>query len=263
MRTSESIKSIAAALGAAQAEITPPVKDKEAKAGSYSYKYADLGSVIDALKAAFKEHHISYTQATDVTDAGMVLHTRLMHAESGEWIEGVYPLPPNPDPQKVGSALTYARRYSLCALVGITAEDDDDGQAAKDAGQPQGQKAKPPVIGALNKSHFDAAIRAFERVRVEILMGLKNKEMTYEDANARYSELRTGSVSYQVGNQAAKSVKTDLLLQQCRDEFPSYWQDGEDHKGIETRLKEMRDELTPKQTHPGIDADSPETYAAE
>lgn len=263
MKTSENIQHIAKALGAAQSAITPPVKDKTANAGSFSYKYADLGSVIDSLKEAFGKNDISYTQATDVTDAGMVLHTRLMHAESGEWIEGTYPLPPNPDPQKVGSALTYARRYSLCALVGITAEDDDDGQAAKDAGPPQGQKAKPPVIGALNKSHFDAAIRAFERVRVEILMSLKDGGLTYDEANARYNELRTGSVSYQVGNQAAKGVKTDLLLQQCRDEFPNLWHDGEDHKGIETRLKDMREELTPKQTHPGIDADDPKTYAAE
>ena len=254
MNTSESIKNIAAALGAAQGAITPPVKDKTAKAGSYSYKYADLGSVIESLKAAFAEHDISYTQATDVTDAGMVLHTRLMHAESGEWIEGTYPLPPNPDPQKVGSALTYARRYSLCALVGITAEDDDDGAGAKDAPESPPKPKKQPMLGALNKSEFDAAIRAFEFARVAILMELENNAMTHEEASDRYAELRAGKITYKVGNGPAKEVPTELLLRQCKDEATHMWNDNpqDNFKGISTRLVEMREALTPKQTHPGL-----------
>jgi hypothetical protein len=148
MSQSESVASIAAALAKAQGEMTAPKKDRTAKIasdkGKYEYSYADLASVIDCVRQALSKNGLSFTQTTGITERGMALETKLLHS-SGEWISSSYPLPAAGRPQEMGSALTYARRYSLCAMLGIAAEDDDDGNAAQQA-KPAQQKAPPPVV---------------------------------------------------------------------------------------------------------------------
>jgi len=71
-----------------------------------------------------------------------VLHTRLLHT-SGQWIASEHPLPMSGRPQEIGSALTYARRYSLSALIGIAADEDDDANAAEKRAAKNGN-GKPP-----------------------------------------------------------------------------------------------------------------------
>lgn len=78
------------------------------------------------------KHGLSFTAQPTLDGNGrFVLAYRLMHA-GGDSQEGVYPLPAQGSAQEYGSAITYARRYALCSVVGVAAEDDDDGQAAKD-----------------------------------------------------------------------------------------------------------------------------------
>jgi hypothetical protein len=86
--------------------------------------------VIDVSKAILAKHALAVSQPTMVTANGLVLVTRLMH-KSGEFIESSYPLPSGGKPQEMGSALTYARRYCYCAILGIAADSDDDGAAAQ------------------------------------------------------------------------------------------------------------------------------------
>lgn len=126
---SENINELAAALAKAQGEMQAPKKDKTAKAGTYSYGYADLASVIDAVRGPLSKHGLSFAQLVTMSERGITLQTTLMHS-SGQWIGCEYPLLPGGTAQARGSDLTYARRYSLCAITGIAAEDDDDGQAA-------------------------------------------------------------------------------------------------------------------------------------
>lgn len=128
MKTSESITKIAPALLQAQKSITFAAKD--AANPFFKSKYADLPTVIDAVKPALNGVGIVFIQTATPSEHGTLsLTTRLLH-ESGEWIEdtATAPLQKN-DPQGYGSAITYLRRYSLAAITGLY-QDDDDGQAA-------------------------------------------------------------------------------------------------------------------------------------
>ena len=123
MKTSESIKEIAAAMNKAQAHMTAAKKD--ANNTFFKSKYADLGSVILALKEAFADNGLCYTQSPVMDGNAVGVTTRIMHI-SGEWLEGTLTIPLTKlDPQGAGSAITYARRYALQSMAGVPAADDD------------------------------------------------------------------------------------------------------------------------------------------
>lgn len=122
--------SIAEALAAAQLEITDPAKDSINP--HFRSRYADLATVLKTVRPVLARHGIALVQSTQVEGERLVLVTRLMWR--GEEIESTYPVEPvKRDPQGYGSALTYARRYALQALVGVAADEDDDGNAASAA----------------------------------------------------------------------------------------------------------------------------------
>lgn len=134
MKTSEQIADLAKALAEAQSEIQPPAKDKTARVktkagGEYTFDYVDLASVLDAVRGPLAKHGLSISQGTAGENGKTALETRLMHV-SGQWMESAYPLSFQGSAQEKGSELTYARRYALCAMLGIAAEADDDGNAA-------------------------------------------------------------------------------------------------------------------------------------
>ena len=110
----------------------------------YTYKYADLADVSAALLPVMAALGLSWTCRPTLmpgTSALIVLHYRLEHAPSGENLEGFYPLPASGSPQQIGSAITYARRYSLCAVTGLAPHgDDDDGAAAEKYAQDDAQR---------------------------------------------------------------------------------------------------------------------------
>ena len=129
MNKSESIAALAAALATAQGSMKGAVKDSSNP--FFKSKYADLASVVEAIRAAFSANGLSYIQTIQPSDRDEVrVETMILHS-SGEWIScGVLALPVSKvDAQGYGSALTYARRYSLSAAVGV-APEDDDGNAA-------------------------------------------------------------------------------------------------------------------------------------
>ncbi|VWB08324.1 ERF family protein [Burkholderia lata] len=123
--TSESIAKFAPAF--LQAQKTIEFAKKESRNDHFKNSYADLSSVVDAVKPALNEAGIAYIQAPVPSDDGKLhMTTRLLH-ESGEWMEGTLVMPlPKQDPQGYGSAMTYARRYALAAITGLY-QDDDDG----------------------------------------------------------------------------------------------------------------------------------------
>lgn len=130
------VSELAKALAKAQGSFPSIPKNKtttvKTKTGaSYSYNYADLPSILDLTRKPLSENGLSVSQMTVVQEGAMMLLTRLMHA-SGEFIEASYPLPINATAQDMGSAITYARRYSLSPLIGIAPDDDDDGKAAQE-----------------------------------------------------------------------------------------------------------------------------------
>lgn len=128
---SQEIGELAAALAAAQATFTFAAKDSTAAMGSAGKrKYADLQSVLEAVRDGLTANGLAVIQAPMPADNGIKLRTTLAH-KSGQWMASELCLPQDKmgGVQGMGSALTYARRYALAAMVGI-AQDDDDGETA-------------------------------------------------------------------------------------------------------------------------------------
>lgn len=129
MIKSEQINEIAAALSKAQANIKGAIKDSSNP--FFKSKYADLESVIGCSREALSDNNLSFVQLTRVDGDKITLETMLMHS-SGQFIVSEYPIiTQKTDSQSIGSAITYARRYSLTAMLGIP-QVDDDGNAASD-----------------------------------------------------------------------------------------------------------------------------------
>ncbi len=143
MRTSEQINEIAGALAAAQMAFPAIKKGKTANVGTYSYAYADLADIFDAVRPILAGKGIATIQVMSGNEQGYELTTRLMHS-SGQWVETDFPLRMAGKIQEVGSELTYARRYALCGILGIAAEEDDDGKAANETKQQPRQQQRPP-----------------------------------------------------------------------------------------------------------------------
>lgn len=117
------------ALAKVQAELPVVGKDQKATVksdkGNYTYKYANLASVSAAILPMLAQHGLAWTTMPTLEDSKFGLRYELRHV-SGETLSGVYPLPTTTRPQEMGSAITYARRYALCAVTGLAPEEDDD-----------------------------------------------------------------------------------------------------------------------------------------
>lgn len=122
---------LAQALAKLQTRLPEIRKDQTANTGSYSYSYADLAQITRVLMPILGELGLSFTaKPTTTADGRFVLAYKLLHV-SGESEAGEYPLPTSGGPQAIGGAITYARRYCLCAVTGVAPEEDDDGAAAQ------------------------------------------------------------------------------------------------------------------------------------
>jgi hypothetical protein len=136
-RSSESVAALASALAKAQAELINPEKSLTATIrtgrpgdGERSFRYAPLSSGLDIVRKTLGQHEIATLQTTAIDQpTGMVNLTTTLARASGEWIASDWPvcaIAETANPQRMGAALTYARRYALFTLVGIAGEDDLD-----------------------------------------------------------------------------------------------------------------------------------------
>lgn len=126
MQKSESIKAIGAALMTFHVKVEKIPKD--AKNPFYNSTYASLPNILDAINIPLAESGLTYVQFPTGQNQ---LVTCLMHPESGEWMEAGYEMKPTKDdPQGRGSAITYQRRYALAAILGLSIDEDDDGNEA-------------------------------------------------------------------------------------------------------------------------------------
>jgi hypothetical protein len=129
---SEQTADLAAAMAKAQGQMKAATFNKTNP--HFKNKYADLAAVIEAIRKPFADNGLSYTQIMQIREGGLALVTTLRHA-TGQWVASEYPLPMAAKPQELGSALTYARRYSLSAIACIAADYDDDAEGAHTSGQ--------------------------------------------------------------------------------------------------------------------------------
>lgn len=159
MKHSEQLDKIGAALAKAQSEMEPAIKDKTNP--FFKANYADLASVWAACRKALADNGLSVAQGLGGTVSGDgYLWTTLLHS-SGQFITGECPMILGKrDPQGVGSAMTYYRRYGLAAILGIT-QEDDDAQGAMKPKQETKQEAAP-------NSTMDAAMDTVEKYKLKL-----------------------------------------------------------------------------------------------
>ena len=165
-RSSDTIATIAAALAKAQVELSNPEKSLVATIRSpfprepdRTFRYAPLSSGLDIVRKSLGRHEIATIQATEIDkEAGLLRLTTVLAHSSGEWISSEWPVCQISDiasAQRVGAALTYARRYALFALVGITGEDDLD---APDLGRDPNLAPEVPRRGSQWNGQATAAL---------------------------------------------------------------------------------------------------------
>ncbi len=160
MKCSNSTTQISAALAAAQGEMG--TAKKTADNPYFKSRYADLASCIEATRGALSAHGLAVVQTADCDGDLAIVETRLTHT-SGEYFESRTVLKPvKADPQGMGSAVTYARRYAYMAIVGLAAEDDDgnaasrpaDGQVTTEAMRPTARQTSTVQTDAKRKAYF-------------------------------------------------------------------------------------------------------------
>jgi hypothetical protein len=177
MNKSDSIKEIAKAMCAAQADMTGAKKSSNNP--FFKSKYSDLVSVVQAVKVPFADNGLSYVQFPIEENGRIGIETILMHV-SGEFLSNSFTVTlSKQDAQGAGSALTYCRRYSLQAIAGIPSEDDDGNSASapKPTYKQPAAQPKPPTI--TKKAILDAFKAAGTS---EVLDGKYKKALTTEFA---------------------------------------------------------------------------------
>jgi len=136
-RSSDTIATIAAALAKAQVELTNPekslvgtIRSPFPREADRTFRYAPLSSGLDIVRKGLGRHEIATIQSTEIDkEAGLLRLTTILAHSSGEWVSSEWPVCQISDiasAQRMGAALTYARRYALFTLVGIAGEDDLD-----------------------------------------------------------------------------------------------------------------------------------------
>ena len=189
-RSSESIGALAGALAKAQAELTNPQKSLTAtipalfpREAEKTFRYAPLSAGLDLVRKCLSQQEIAVVQTTAVDkEAGLVQLTTVLAHSSGEWMSSDWPVcavSETAAPHRMGSALTYARRYALFTLVGIAGEDDIDapdlptlipsqGESARLAVKEERQQRKSRVASAKPILPIDASAARRNELLLEI-----------------------------------------------------------------------------------------------
>lgn len=154
MKKSETLTEFSKAFAKTQQEMKQPLKD--ANNPFFKSKYVPLENVVEAITESASKNGLSFTQfPSSGEDGNVTVGTLVMHS-SGEWIEydPIKMKPVKNDPQSIGSAITYAKRYALSAIFGITSDQDDDGNEATQTKKQQPKKVNDPVISVEKANYY-------------------------------------------------------------------------------------------------------------
>jgi len=180
---SNELGELSKALSLAQAELKGA--EKTATNPFFHSSYATLKDVWEAVRVPLSKHGLSIIQTTDPADSGVIVNTMLCHS-SGQWVKGkLFMRPAKSDPQAIGSAITYARRYALAAMVGVYQEDDDGNTASQPKARieikPQPQQHPAPYIAPSIAHHAD----------VDMSHNFDDSSMQEKTCELCHSELKT------------------------------------------------------------------------
>jgi hypothetical protein len=270
-RSSESVAALASALAKAQAELVNPEKSLTATIrtgrpgeGERSFRYAPLSKGLDILRKTLGQHEIATVQTTAVDQAaGLInLTTMLAHA-SGEWIASDWPVCPIAEmanPQRMGAALTYARRYALFTLVGLAGEDDLDapdlcaslpttGVGATEAARGRGANpgAMPAYFRLPSRSHGNGRLRGAERTLSAPILS--------SDESAALRDRLLGEVAGLHSQESATAWAQGALAAKNR-------LNAEDAKLLEKAFEKRLSELLPSESAEVVNVDRCESRSA-
>lgn len=183
---SEQIDLITAALAKAQSEIQNPVKDSSNP--HFKSRYADLATVLEVCREPLSKNGLAVTQPLAFDGDRMILTTILSHT-SGQWIKSQVILPiQKPGSQEIGSCITYMRRYSLAALVGIF-QEDDDAEAAQEPYR-NGNEEDRSIMSDKQKKLLSDLLQKLNEPAYEATVCSKHKlESIYDLPRSKFSEL--------------------------------------------------------------------------
>ena len=189
------MEKIAPAFIKAKKEFGPALKDRTNPA--FKSKYADLGACLDAVDDALLNNGIAVMQETFMDDSGVTVETVFIH-ESGETLRGgkLHVPASKQDPQGYGSALTYARRYSLQAACGIAPEDDDGNAASSHKAPPKAPQQRQEAAGEPDAeilAQFNAAHDVPALTKVMNSLPADQKRVYTGHFNSRMTELKKAS----------------------------------------------------------------------
>jgi hypothetical protein len=210
MTQSENITELLADLASVQFELPTMPKDSQA----YGYKYTDLDTIVKTIKPILHKHNIGYTQSVGATTDGRPTLTTRVFNNKGQYIEDVAILPEisntkNNNAQTLGMSITYMRRYALCAMLGITSDEDVDAntatqQAPQRAPEPKAEQKKPAPKKAAAKFDFEpkgGETTPEEKREIGLLLTSKNAngELVFTKEEVKnYSDMRKDFTAAQV-----------------------------------------------------------------
>lgn len=199
-------KALLSALLAVQSEA--PALKKTATNPHYKSRYVPLDEIVETVGPILRKHNLVWSTLPTHDEYGPALKYQLAHAESGETLEGTMPLLlSKQDAQGQGSAITYARRYALCAVLNLVAEDDDDGaRAATSRGsssEPNGRAGRPT----------DKQVDLIHKMVVQKKLTLGQLNTMLAAVGADNVEVREGWVSQLTGGREGQaSALIDMLM---------------------------------------------------
>lgn len=209
MLMSEKIDQIAEALIAVQSEMGTVTKENENP--YFKSKYADLAAVHRLCMPILTKNGLCVSQVCAPSEKGVKIVTLLLH-KSGQYLGSeLEMIPTKMDPQGIGSAITYARRYALMAIIGLVAEEDDDGNAASTP--PQKYNAPKKYHTPTPKSNATSTFG--ELYSQYVKLGLKKQEI-----QKRWEKLTGKSSTADMGPEDVELIKNDLKIAQSMGEVP-------------------------------------------
>ena len=169
----------------------------------FKKKYASLDSINTAVLPALCKNELVVTQVIESADTGQGIKTVLWHS-SGEKIESFLMLPTINDMQKLGAAITYARRYSLSAILGISADEDDDGNSISGQGAKSARQPKPGCIseGQSKRMFAIASESGISAEQVKLICGKHGFKSRTEITKVKYDQIISEIQSFNKGEAA-------------------------------------------------------------